>query len=271
GPAEVSVTQDGTEIRLYGGDEVGSWLNRLIRNCSSVSAGKPASAEGPEDLREGAVRADGFLLAAPGLLSPARPSSGEIGEHIGPTGLDGLAGAAEAGAPPAGTSAEAPSEVGSPTDADSPTVVEQPAVGTDLTVAEQGAEGAPADAGAAPPGQSLLGRLTWDNGEVHELTAAVLIGREVANDPAVSAGQLVPLVPSGQNDSMSRVHAELRPRGGDVLVTDRASTNGTFVWDEGARAWHRLMPGEPYAVPGGGVLAFGERTATFEALTARVG
>ena len=47
GPAEVSVIQDGTEIHLYGGDEVGSWLNRLVRNCTAVSAGNPRRPRGP--------------------------------------------------------------------------------------------------------------------------------------------------------------------------------------------------------------------------------
>jgi RND superfamily putative drug exporter len=148
--------------------------------------------------------------------------------------------------------------------------MDQPAVGTDATVAEAGrnliAAGTGPDAGSAMP--AVLGRLTWDNGEVHQLRGAVLVGRDVASDEAVLAGQLVALVPSGQNDSMSRVHAELRPRGNDVVVIDRGSTNGTFVWDETSRAWQRLVAGQPQALPGGTVLAFGERTATFESATA---
>jgi RND superfamily putative drug exporter len=67
---------------------------------------------------------------------------------------------------------------------------------------------------------------------------------------------------------MSRVHAELRPRGSDLVVIDRGSTNGTFVWDEASRAWQRLVAGQPQAVPAGTVLAFGERTATFESAPA---
>ena len=73
------------------------------------------------------------------------------------------------------------------------------------------------------------------------------------------------MVPSGQNDSMSRVHAELRAREGELVVVDRGSTNGTFIWDEPAKAWQRLAAGEPHVVRTGTVLAFGERTATFEA------
>ena len=115
--------------------------------------------------------------------------------------------------------------------------------------------------GLRPP----LGRLTWDNGETDSLPGAVLVGREVGLDAAVVAGELAPLVPSGPNDSMSRVHAELRPSGWDVVVIDRASTNGTFVWDEASRAWQRLTRARRTCCKGGPSLAFGERTATLRA------
>ena len=120
--------------------------------------------------------------------------------------------------------------------------------------------GAPEVDGPRPP----LGKLTWDNGEVNELLGAALVGRDVGLDGSVVSGELAALVPSGQNDSMSRVHAELRPSGWDVIVIDRGSTNGTFIWDEASKAWQRLLPDEPHVVRPGAVLAFGERTATFE-------
>ena len=127
--------------------------------------------------------------------------------------------------------------------------------------------GGPETEGPRPP----LGKLTWDNGEVHELIGAALVGRDVALDGAVVSGELTPLVPSGQNDSMSRVHAELRPSGWDVVVVDRGSTNGTFIWDEPSKAWQRLVPDEPHVVRPGSVLAFGERTATFETVAVTAG
>jgi len=84
-------------------------------------------------------------------------------------------------------------------------------------------------------------------------------------DDEVAVGRLSPVVPSGTNDSMSRVHAELRAVGWEVTIADRGSTNGTFVWDEVTKTWQRLVPGEPQVVAPGTVLAFGERTATFDA------
>lgn len=122
------------------------------------------------------------------------------------------------------------------------------------------AHDAPQVDGPRPP----LGSLNWDDGEVSSLGQGALVGRDVAGDEAVSAGNLVAVVPRGVNDSMSRVHAEVRAAGWDVTVLDRGSTNGTFIWDEAARAWQRLVPGEEELVGPGTVLAFGERTATFE-------
>jgi len=42
GPVEVTLNQEGGLTKLYGGDDVGSWLNRIVHNVSSLSAGKPA-------------------------------------------------------------------------------------------------------------------------------------------------------------------------------------------------------------------------------------
>jgi hypothetical protein len=253
GPVEVIVGQDGAETRLYGGDEVGSWLNRLLRGVSVVRAGLATGDEGLVDLREGVIRAGGFALATAGEQRQKRPLARDMAAPV-----------------PVRAPAPAPSPAQALSPAESPTVMDQPVLGTDATVAEGGRSlsgaGPGADAAAALP--AVLGRLTWDNGEVNQLRGAVLVGRDVASDEAVLGGQLVALVPSGQNDSMSRVHAELRPRGNDVVVIDRGSTNGTFVWDEASRAWQRLVVGQPQVLPGGTVLAFGERTATFDSATA---
>jgi len=260
GPVEVTLSQDGAAgARLYGGDDVGSWLNRIVHNVSSLSAGKPVSEEGPADLREGVIRADGFKLTGAEDFSAngaadvelrSQANSGRRHEVAGDDNGLGLVAVAAPESPESGLFDE-----DGPEEAESPTVAE-PAI--DVTVAEQSSV-------------QSLGRLTWDNGEVHQLTGDLLIGRDVLSDPAVIAGELLPLVPSGQNDSMSRVHAELRPRGKELVVIDRGSTNGTFVWDDPSRAWQRLVAGQPVTVPAGGVLAFGERTATFEAVAAPVG
>ncbi len=114
--------------------------------------------------------------------------------------------------------------------------------------------------GARPP----LGQLIWDNGEADLITTDTVVGRDPSSDAAVTAGHAVGLCPSGQSEGMSRVHAELRLVGWEVLLSDRASTNGTFLWDEAQQAWQRLEAGERHPLSIGAIVAFGERTATLE-------
>jgi hypothetical protein len=109
-----------------------------------------------------------------------------------------------------------------------------------------------------------LGVLVWDSGDSDPVVGDLIVGRDPAGDPEVAAGQVDGLTPSGHSEGMSRVHAELRLNGWDVTLADRGSTNGTFVWEEDRQAWHRLEPGERAPIKIGSIIAFGERTATFE-------
>ena len=300
GPVELVVERAGDKERLYGGDHVGSWLNKALPQVEALHAGQGAQTDALVDLRQGVVRAAGFLLVL------RHQSVGRTAAEPGRA----AARTEEAGARRvAGPEARRPAEVESPTVADPAVTPVQ--VAEDVTLIERGGGGTSGAGTAAGQGRALwnaqagpfvrgvccprrhlndpraavcracglpiaagapqvegprppLGRLTWDNGEVHQLAGAALVGRDVAHDGAIAAGELAPLVPSGPNDSMSRVHAELRPSGWDVVVLDRGSTNGTFVWDETSKAWQRLSPGEAHVLRAGTVLAFGERTATFE-------
>jgi FHA domain len=313
GPVELVEDQGDEEQRLYGGEDVGSWLNRLLRGAQALRAGQAGDDEGLADLREGVIRASGFLLVPSSRRTGVRATSAQPAESAQAAQSAQVA----RGARQAAVTAE-PQPVVVPEemflDADSPTVIDQ-AFADDATMADQensdsallaerdtlGASGRQAlapQSGAGsvrgvycprdhlndprdefcrvcglplvPGGPEVegprppLGKLTWDNGEVHELLGPALVGRDVGLDGSVVSGELAALVPSGQNDSMSRVHAELRPNGWDVVVIDRGSTNGTFIWDEASKAWQRLLPDEPHVVRTGAVLAFGERTATFE-------
>ncbi len=312
GPVELVEDQDGEERRLFGGEDVGSWLNRLLRGAGSLRAGQAGDNEGLADLREGVIRASGFLLVPSSRPATVRASSYQQAQVV----------RRETQAPER-QAIRVPEAV--LLDADSPTVVDSVLedTDTDVTIADQESPesalmaeretigvaaagqvvtshasaglvsgvycprdhlndprdefcrtcglplvpGAPEVEGPRPP----LGKLTWDNGEVNELLGAALVGRDVGLDGLVVSGELAALVPSGQNDSMSRVHAELRPSGWDVIVVDRGSTNGTFIWDEASKAWQRLLPDEPHVVRPGAVLAFGERTATFETVAVPAG
>ncbi|HET9060093.1 MAG TPA: FHA domain-containing protein [Acidimicrobiales bacterium] len=299
GPVEVQVDHEAGVSKLYGGDEIGSWLNRLVKAPSGASCGEARGHLDPiADLREGVVRAGGFALVASGAGADAGllPAEGAravagtasdvvlAGDHVASSAQAGSAqagsaqpssvmagsgssGSARGVARPATTVGYVPDFDEAAEVAESPTVAEPRAVSaTDATIVE-------ADAGLFTIGETAsaarqpgrLGRLTWDNGEVNDLLGPVLLGRDVASDESVLAGRLTAIVPGGQNDSMSRVHAEITRRGDEIVVVDRGSTNGTFVWDEPAKAWQRLASGQAQAITPGTVLAFGERTATFEA------
>jgi hypothetical protein len=298
GPVEVVVERADDKVRFYGGNEVGSWLNKVLQQVQVLYAGGGDAAGGAQsdglvDLREGVVRAGGFLLV------PGHPLVGPKAAEPRPVALSEDQDHSARSRPAPGASGGA--------DVDRPTIFEAPGLADDATLVDGGANGVESGGlggrwrDARPPGlvrgvccprmhlndprattcracglaiaagapsvdgpRPPLGRLTWESGETDRLPGAVLVGRDVALDAAVVAGELAPLVPVGHNDSMSRVHAELRPSGWDVVVIDRASTNGTFVWDEASRAWQRLSPGEAHVLQPGAVLAFGERTATFE-------
>ena len=112
-----------------------------------------------------------------------------------------------------------------------------------------------------------LGVLVWDSGESDVVKRDTVVGRDPSSEAGVVGGTADAVSPRGQSEGMSRVHAELRLIGWEVLLADRGSTNGTFVWDEARQEWHRLEPGERCPLHIGAIVAFGERTATFEALS----
>lgn len=114
--------------------------------------------------------------------------------------------------------------------------------------------------GARPP----LGSLVWDHGGSDEIEADVVIGREPQHDPRVAAGEAEGLVPSEEVASLSRIHAEITLDGWVARLTDRGSSNGTFVWDPDMNQWRRLDAGVPIVLEAGMRLGFAERMAVFE-------
>lgn len=101
-----------------------------------------------------------------------------------------------------------------------------------------------------------LGRLRFSDGQLHELTGTVLIGRK---PPGV--GTAVTL----QDAEVSRVHTEVRVEEWQALVVDQDSRNHTYVDVEG-RPRQQLRPFEPLLLPRGATLRFGDNAwAVFEA------
>ncbi len=103
----------------------------------------------------------------------------------------------------------------------------------------------------APNGRLLRCRLSFRNGPLagrmftlhQDMTT---IGRMGGNDIVILEG------------SVSRHHARLTFGGGQWIVEDLSSANGTFI-NRG-----RLAPGQPVVVPNGAELQFGHVSSTFE-------
>jgi hypothetical protein len=109
-----------------------------------------------------------------------------------------------------------------------------------------------------------LGHLSFDNGLVADIDRPMLIGRKPTVDglaPDVEVPALVALPdPDG---SLSRVHAEVRLEGWEVLLVDRNSTNGTRVEIPGQPP-QLLRPNDPILITPGTRVVFADVvTATF--------
>lgn len=114
--------------------------------------------------------------------------------------------------------------------------------------------------GPRPP----LGVLVIDDGAAFVLDTDYVMGREPEIDAAVASGHARALSLDDPNRSVSRLHADLKLDGWNVLVVDRGSVNGTYLLLPGADQWTRLGQGQPVVVPPGGRVALGQRTFVYE-------
>jgi len=114
--------------------------------------------------------------------------------------------------------------------------------------------------GPRPP----LGVVVVDDGSAFSLDSDYVIGREPELDAEVAAERARPLVIADEQRSISRVHADLRLEGWDVMLSDRGSANGTFVYPPSATAWSQLPAGQPVTLAPGTRVAVGQRTFVYE-------
>jgi len=128
GPVELIVEQSGDKERLYGGDDVGSWLNKVLSHVEALHSGRGARPDGLVDLREGVVRSDGFLLVPRHRPLGPQPAEGRR-DHKTEDGPAGARGRLAAG-PGArrSTGSERLTSVDPPEMAEDATVVEQRAL-----------------------------------------------------------------------------------------------------------------------------------------------
>ncbi len=120
--------------------------------------------------------------------------------------------------------------------------------------------------GRRPP----LGLLVLDIGSTFVLDDNYLLGRNPEVDEGVISSRLRPIRLDDDSGTLSRVHAEIRLEGWDVLLVDRGSANGTHVATPGQSGWSRLAPDRPIVLTPGTHVRIGRRVFTFESAHARI-
>lgn len=281
GPTEVRWhAPDGEHV--LSGTVATTWVDCILRDVQTVfvtNAGGDAPSAVPPgvDLEDGVVPGAGALVALVDVPSSAgeqpreveaaptlaRPPVDHVAGHDAPGPAHDPASAAQddAGAPD--RAAPAPDDEPGVEIVDGilcpnghfihPHAVRCPACGTstiDLSVQRARR--------ARPP----LGMLVADDGSSYVLERDVVLGRDPAVDARVASGDARAWRLDDVERSLSRVHADVRLVGWDVLVVDRGSVNGTYVRAPEDRDWRRLQPDEPVAVPVGTAIAVGKRVMT---------
>ncbi|MFE7506696.1 FHA domain-containing protein [Promicromonospora sp. NPDC057488] len=118
----------------------------------------------------------------------------------------------------------------------------------------------PASAPAPAPAPTLTARLI-DGAERIEVLGSALLGRRPAPRPGEAVGDVVQI--ADPTRSVSSTHALLTWDGATLWLTDRGSTNGSWVvGTDGER--QRAEPGVPLAVPAGGTVQLGNRALRVE-------
>lgn len=114
--------------------------------------------------------------------------------------------------------------------------------------------------GTRPP----LGLIVFDDGATYTVDAEYLVGRMPEADPRVRSGALRSIVIEDHTGAVSRVHAEIRVSGWDVLLSDSGSRNGTFVAGASETGWTPLAPGRGRRLVPGTRVRIGGRSFVFE-------
>jgi hypothetical protein len=109
-----------------------------------------------------------------------------------------------------------------------------------------------------------LGLLVFDDGTAHVVDGGYLVGRMPEVDDRVRSGELRPIVVEDRAGSVSRVHAEIRVSGWDVVVVDTGSRNGTYVCGPDESAWTELPPRRSRRLQPGARVRLGARVFVFE-------
>ena len=114
--------------------------------------------------------------------------------------------------------------------------------------------------GPRPP----LGLIVFDDGATYTVDAEYLVGRMPDTDERVRNGSLRSIVVEDRSGAVSRVHAEVRVDGWDVMLVDSRSRNGTHIAGPGSTAWTAVPTGRSHRLTPGTRVRLGSRTFLFE-------
>jgi hypothetical protein len=238
GDIDVEVCQPGSSM-VVSGRQSASWIVReFVGPVSEVHVRADVESVAASDLVVGVVAAGGFSL--------------------GPDETDLVRDRAAASLRPPGVRPEPGSPTGETPEVGPPVAPpREPSVALDelpeIPIPER--RGAPAPAGYA----------VFDDSSAYYLDSDYIVGRQPQGDPAVVQGDARALVID--DTLISRVHCVLQVRDGQLLVLDRGSSNGTFLWNEEQAVWAPLRPGEATAMAPHARVGLGKRYFTFEPAT----
>ncbi|MBS1846779.1 MAG: FHA domain-containing protein, partial [Actinobacteria bacterium] len=106
----------------------------------------------------------------------------------------------------------------------------------------------------------IIGVLLFDDGTVEPVDQPLILGRRPRADQSIGDEPARTITLADPDKLLSRVHAEIQLADWQVRVVDRESMNHTFVQIPG-QAMFQLRPGEPYPIPLGTRIAFGDVTS----------
>lgn len=119
------------------------------------------------------------------------------------------------------------------------------------------------DASASPAGPASSGIIVFDDGSTFSLDRDYVIGRRPEKDARVQSGAAEALTVVDPDSVLSSAHALVSRRGGEVLLRDLGSLNGTHVAPPGASDWTKLEQHQEVPIVAGTRLLFGWTIATF--------
>lgn len=125
---------------------------------------------------------------------------------------------------------------------------------------------APAPAAAPAPTKRWV--LLDDHSSI-ELDRDCVLGRDPRASDAVVKGGLRPVLIEDVTEQLSRAHLEVRIVGGEVIITDRQATNGSFIRNPADPGWSRLEPWVPTTWRPGASVRIGGRTLVLHVSNAR--